>query len=109
MEAKIVRTRWGTNEIRLGKAWVPNETGELAIRFATHFGVVAAEDAGEDSKGRSKLRLQSPEMVVKRACDMAEQLVAKMKERGWVVDIPDLPDLPEGATDATTDFPPQQK
>lgn len=92
MEAKVIQTRWGTNEVRLVKTWVPNETGELAIQFATHFGMVAAKIEGEDSGGRSKMELQSPDEVVDRACEMAELLVARLKKKNWIIDLPDLPD-----------------
>lgn len=87
-----MKTRWGGNEIRLTKTWVPNEVGELAIRFATHFGVIAATESGEDSQGRAKIALQSPQQVIDRACEMAQLLTDKMKANGWIVDLPDLPE-----------------
>lgn len=92
MEARIMKSRWGSSEIRLIKTWVPNETGDLAIRFATHFGIIAAKSAGEDTAGRSRLDLQTVDEIVDRSCELADKLVAKMKEKGWIVDLPDLPE-----------------
>jgi hypothetical protein len=91
MEAKVIKNRWGS-EVRLLKTWVPNETGDLAIRFATHFGIIAATDNGEDTAGRHQIKLAEVADVVKRSCDLAEQLVEEMKKRGWIVNCPDLPE-----------------
>jgi hypothetical protein len=106
MEAKVIKNRWGS-EVRLLKTWVPNETGELAIRFATHFGLVAAQTVGEDKAGRAKFELQPVDMVVDRAIEMAEKLVAKMKEKNWIVDCPDLPEDEPEKKDNPPENPPE--
>jgi hypothetical protein len=92
MEAKLRKTRWGAYEVRLTKQWVPSEIGDLAIRFATHFGIVAAKTDGQDQAGRAKLELQTVEEIVERSCSLAKALVERMEKEGWIVKCPDLPD-----------------
>lgn len=48
---------------------------ELALRFATHFAVVAGIPDGEDEAGRQKLRLLTPDEVVLRSFEIAEKFV----------------------------------
>jgi hypothetical protein len=46
--------------------------------------VIAARDNGEDSAGRAKLVLQSPEDVVDRCYDMASYLIKKCEDKMFV-------------------------
>lgn len=45
---------------------------------------VAADDGGEDSAGRQKLRLQKVAELVERSCEMADLMIGSMEERGWI-------------------------
>jgi len=63
----------------------------VAIEFVTKWGMVAGMPDGEDSSGRAKLRLSTPEEVVERACVISELLFAEIRKRkDWVVDIPSI-------------------
>lgn len=89
--------KWGKRggeDIRLIRENMPNEEGELAIRFATHFGIIAAKTEGQDEAGRAKLELQTVEETVKRSCDLAQKLTEELKKRGWMLDLP-TPKMPE--------------
>jgi len=46
--------------------------------------LVAADDDGEDSTGRQKIRLQEVKEVVDRAADLADMTVTLGEERGWL-------------------------
>lgn len=74
--------------------------GDLVISLVSHWGVIAAIPDGEDSAGRVRLRLQTPEELVSRACAVAEAVFAAMEEREWLVHIP-VPKLPEPREKAT--------
>lgn len=45
--------------------------------------MIAAQSDGEDSAGRSKLRLQTPQELVERACNVAGLMYEEIKARGW--------------------------
>jgi hypothetical protein len=66
----------------------PNLKAEVAMRLVEHFAIVAASEDGEDSAGRQAFKLQTPEQIVKRACDIASGLVDEFESRNWMVDIP---------------------
>jgi hypothetical protein len=60
----------------------------LAMSLVERWGMVAAAPDGEDSAGRAKGRLQSPEELVSRACRAAELVAAECRARGWFVEAP---------------------
>lgn len=62
---------------------------EIAREMAARWGCVAAEPDGEDSAGRSRMRLATPDEVAARACNTAAALWAEFEARGWIVSIPD--------------------
>lgn len=61
----------------------PNFEGRLAIMLVERWGLVAANDGGEDSSGRARLKLQSPAEVVDRACATAALMAEELRSRGW--------------------------
>ena len=62
--------------------------GRMATILIEKWGTVAADTDGEDSAGRSKLRLQTPEEIVQRACDTAALACAEFRKRGWIIPVP---------------------
>lgn len=75
-------------------AQVPTEgitsEGALATEFVGRWGMVAATLDGEDSAGRAKLRLLTPEELVERALATSTLLYAELRIRGYLVPIPDF-------------------
>lgn len=57
------------------------------------WGLVAADIDGEDSAGRSKLKLQEVEEMVHRAVESVELAFEECKKRGWIVDAPSLDEI----------------
>ena len=66
----------------------PNWKARLAGLLVERWGLVAAIVDGEDSAGRAKLRLSTPEELVLRACEVAERLVEECRSRGWTEQLP---------------------
>jgi hypothetical protein len=86
--------RGGGEEVRVLREHIPNEEGDLAIRFAERFAVIAAVEDGVDEAGRAKLRLQTVPEVVERACELAAQMTTALRERNWILDLP-IPKSPD--------------
>jgi len=66
----------------------PSFEGRLVLSLLEKWGMVAGEIDGEDSAGRSKLRLPTPQELAARACNVAAETVAEMRKRGWLVQVP---------------------
>lgn len=65
-------------------AFLLEARAEIALKLLDHFGVVAGTNEGEDSAGRSKLILQTPEEVVKRCFNIAELFIAEAETRNAI-------------------------
>lgn len=57
----------------------------LALDLTRSWGMVAGKPGGEDSGGREKLALLTPQEVVDRACETAELLIAEFESRNWLL------------------------
>jgi len=62
--------------------------GKMAWELLQRFATIAAETKGEDSTGRAKLELLSPNDVVARACDIAEVAWDEFARRDWLLTLP---------------------
>lgn len=69
---------------RDANAYLLDIRASIAQDLIKTYGIIAATDNGEDSAGRHKFRLQSPEETVQRSCDIADLLVNEFEARGWV-------------------------
>lgn len=65
----------------------------FAMHCIERWAMVAAEQDGEDSAGRTRLRRMTPDEIVSHACDCADKAFAAFQERGWLVDVPDTQSL----------------
>ena len=61
-----------------------DERARLVSAFVERWGMVAGSPDGEDSAGRQKLKLETPEAVVARAIKMVELMWPAFKQRGWL-------------------------
>lgn len=77
-----------SNEYVLQRETVLHETAELAKGLLERWGLVAGAPGGEDSCGRAKLRLMTPEELVDRAFETAERFMAIAREKGLLLDVP---------------------
>lgn len=62
----------------------------IVLSIIERWAAVAGEPDGEDTAGRSKLRLQEPAEVVDRACEVAKAAVDAFEARGWIAPPPPL-------------------
>lgn len=62
--------------------------GEIAVELVSKWGMVAGTPDGEDSTGRQKLRLLTPEELVERACKTSALLVESMQVSNWMLNLP---------------------
>lgn len=70
------------------KRYVLNDRAVFAQAMIERWGCVSCEYDGEDSSGRQKMRIQTPEELVTRACAIAELCTAEFKRRQWALDLP---------------------
>jgi hypothetical protein len=56
----------------------------VALDIIKHCAMVVAVNDGEDSAGRSRLRLSAPSETAQRANDIADALVAGWEAQGWI-------------------------
>lgn len=57
---------------------------QLMVELLRAHPLIAADDDGEDSTGRQKIRLQAVEEIVSRAADIADMAVTVGEENGWL-------------------------
>lgn len=67
---------------------MPELRGRLAINLVERWGGVAGKLDGEDSQGRARIGLQTPQELVARAIECAELLVDAINAKGWLHDVP---------------------
>ena len=78
----------GRTQLLIFKTKMPTEEGQLAVDLLRHLAIVAGDVDGEDSSGRSKLRLLEPKEVAARAVAIAEAAWAAFEDKGWVLPLP---------------------
>jgi hypothetical protein len=74
---------------------VPQPIGVMVLSFIEKWGMVAGAPDGEDSAGRSKLRLLTPKELVERAVETAKATFEAIESEGWVLEIPKPQTEPE--------------
>jgi hypothetical protein len=62
--------------------------GGIATELVVKWGAIAGQTDGEDSAGRSKLRLQTPQELVARAIECAAALWEALQKQGWIDMVP---------------------
>lgn len=70
-----------------------DQEANIALVLIEKWGLVAAMPDGEDSAGRAKLRLPTPQELATRALDIAQEFTALARKRGHVVLLPDLNEI----------------
>ncbi|KKL25562.1 hypothetical protein LCGC14_2404040 [marine sediment metagenome] len=71
------------------------QEARFVLELLVRWGMVAAEPDGEDSAGRQKLRLQTPEELTTRAFAVADLAMKKARKDGLVHVAPELPESEE--------------
>jgi len=88
-----VKFQYGELKGEVHQTQMPDFKGKLALKLIEQWGLVTAIPDGEDSKGRQKGALESPEELVARAIKAADIAIDQMKELGWLTPVPVLYDF----------------
>jgi len=64
----------------------PDPRGRYALSCIERWGMVAGVPDGEDTSGRSKLRLATPDELVDRAAAITAKMFTRLDELGWMVE-----------------------
>lgn len=94
---RVVENRYGINDRQIVKLQCENPQAAFAMDLMKHLGICAGRPDGEDSTGRQKGALLSPDEVVTRACSIADIAWQEFQKRGWILDIPVTPKKEEPA------------
>jgi hypothetical protein len=78
--AKLETNHYNKGTIYYGESLLPE--GQFAAHMIEKWGMVAATPDGEDSAGRQKMRLATPEELVERAIETTNLLFRRMREEG---------------------------
>ena len=91
----IVEKQYGDRmpTVRINETEHLNQQSKIALDMMCRWGLVAANQDGEDSSGRSKLKLATEEEIVKRAVKMTELAFAEFSSRGWITNIPTIKEM----------------
>jgi hypothetical protein len=83
----------GSTKVFACKTIAENPKAILAIELMSRMAIVAAQPDGEDTAGRQKLKMQEPEEIVTRCCEIADKAYDAFQTRGWLVPMP-VPKVP---------------
>jgi len=67
----------------------------LAMEMMCRWGMVAGSPDGEDSAGRSKLKLEDEAAVVERACKMTALAFDEFNKNNWITHLPSMETMEE--------------
>ena len=67
---------------------IPGVRAQYAMDLAKHIGIAFAAPDGEDSSGRQKMKVLTPDEVARRACEISDSIFAIFDSRGWILDLP---------------------
>lgn len=85
----------GRDTYEIHESVQPDAVARVACALLEKWGMVAAVEDGEDSAGRQKLRLMSPEELVKRAFDTAEGFMAMARDTDHLLILPPIEEVEE--------------
>ncbi len=91
--------RWNCSEIVVYNTLALNLQAKLAMAMVERWGGVAGVPNGVDAAGRQKLKLQTPEELVARACETAELCIEAFHARDWLLALPAPKDIPHKTKD----------
>lgn len=80
----------GKTTVTMYNTEVCDDVAVLASVLVEKWALVAAAPDGEDSAGRAKMRLLTPDELVERSVLIAERFFETMRARGYLVAVPDL-------------------
>ena len=93
IESKVRGKYADTLRVLYHESETPEQEAKLALLFLERWGMVMGEPDGEDSAGRSRVRLATPDELVDRAFAIAHLAMDKARSTGLIHQGPTLADL----------------
>jgi len=83
----VVADKWTGRETKqiVHNELVAGPIADFAMELMRHLAIVSGIEDGEDSSGRAKARLATPQEVVDRACEIAALSFDQFSDRGWLL------------------------
>jgi hypothetical protein len=112
---KVIDTPWGDEvwavrdfkdsrpQVLTHAGTVISKEASFALRLVERWGTMQIETAGEDTSGRAKAVLMDEKDIANRACDIAEETFAAIRQRGWEVAIPGIDEMQDALAAAGKD------
>ena len=89
IEIEVKKEKYNDSlEMKLNDTDFLGRKAQIAVEMIGRWGMVAGMTDGEDTSGRSKLRLATEEELVKRAFKIADLMFDELELRDWMVQIP---------------------
>lgn len=85
---------YGQQKLILHETEVPEAETRLAFSLLERWGMVSATPDGEDSAGRSKLRLSTPTELIDRAFSVANLAYSHARKNNLIHDCGSIPEIP---------------
>lgn len=76
-------------EVTIYTKFAQNTRAKLAVTLLERWALVAIKPDGEDTSGRQKFTMFSPEELVERACVTADLAITEFEKRGWLLALPE--------------------
>lgn len=93
IQTRVIKNYLGEGRLLVHETELPGPEARLAMELVSRWGTVAGAPDGEDSAGRFKVRLMTPDELASRACEASAVLFAEIRRRGWMVATPDISEL----------------
>jgi hypothetical protein len=77
-------------EVKVFQTEMPTQEAQFAMALIERWGMVMGMPDGEDSAGRTRLKLMTPSQLVDRAFQVASEAYIVARQRGLMVELPDL-------------------
>ena len=94
---KPVKHKYDEGSYAMHHTRIPGVRAQFAMELSKQLGVALACPDGEDSSGKQKFRMLTPEEVAERACAISESMFAGFEDRGWILDLPSCEEPPAGS------------
>lgn len=80
--------KYGGRNVEIYQTRVLNSKAKIATEFVTRWGMIMPKPDGEDSAGRQRFTLMTPDELVERAIMVADLLINEFEARGWLLHVP---------------------
>ena len=84
---------WNQPRVMVHRKFMADDRAEFAMVLMKQHAMVCAQDNGEDSAGRQKVRRETAQEIVQFCSSLASMAYDEFHRRGWMIQSPDLPEI----------------